>query len=143
MEVALTMGVPTIVVPGATSILVTSTEDGQSPKFDGRKKYKHNPEITLIALSVEEMRIVAKTFAEKLNKSIGKVKFLFPKKGSASQDKEGLSLWNPDGNKAFLEELKANLRKDIELIEIDAHINDEEFANIALEQLIEVIGNQN
>ena len=49
-------------------------------------------------------------------------------------------LWNPEGNPIFLAELKRKLRQDIPIIEIDAHINDDEFANAAFEQLLEVMG---
>jgi len=49
-------------------------------------------------------------------------------------------LWNPDGNPVFLAELKKNLRPDIPIIEVDAHINDDKFAMVAFEQLLEVMG---
>lgn len=39
----------------------------------------------------------------------------------------------------FLEELQRNLRKDIPIIEVDAHVNDDEFAYVAFEQLLEVM----
>jgi uncharacterized protein (UPF0261 family) len=67
-------------------------------------------------------------------------KFLYLTRGFCSQDKEGLTLYNPDGNPAFLEELKEKLRQDISIIEIDAHINDDEFAMVAFEQLMEGMG---
>jgi uncharacterized protein (UPF0261 family) len=51
-------------------------------------------------------------------------------------------LYNPDGNPVFLEELKKNLRRDIPIIEVDAHINDDEFAMVAFEQLMEVMGEE-
>jgi uncharacterized protein (UPF0261 family) len=51
-------------------------------------------------------------------------------------------LWNPEGNPVFLEELKQNLRKDIPIIEVDSHINDDDFANVALEHLLEVMGEE-
>ena len=48
-----------------------------------------------------------------------------------------------EGNPVFLAELKKNLRPDIPIIEIDAHINDDKFAMVALEQLLEVMGEEN
>lgn len=140
MESALEMGVPTVVAPGAANILVLSAEDALQAKYANRSKYYHNPNITLVNTTVEELKIIAATFAEKLNKAKGRVKFLYPAQGFCSQDKEGLTLWNPDGNPVFFEELKKNLRQDIPIIEVDAHINDDEFANVAFEQLLEVMG---
>jgi uncharacterized protein (UPF0261 family) len=140
MEAALEMGVPTVVAPGAANILVLSCQEALLSKYDGRQKYYHNPNITLTNTTAEELKIIAATFAEKLNKAKGKVKFLYPARGFCSQDKEGLSLWNPDGNPVFLAELKKNLRQDIPIIEVDAHINDDEFAMVAFEQLLKVMG---
>jgi uncharacterized protein (UPF0261 family) len=142
MEAALEMGVPTVVAPGAANIIVLSSEDALQAKYDGRQKYYHNPNITLINTTAEELKIIAATFAEKLNKAKGKVKFLYPAQGFCSQDKKNLTLWNPEGNPVFLKELKKNLRRDIPLIEVDAHINDDEFATVAYEQLLEVMGEE-
>lgn len=140
MEAALQRGIPTVVAPGAANILVLSSTEAQLSKYDGRHKYYHNPNITLVDTTAEELKIIAATFAEKLNKAQGRVKFLYPARGFCSQDKEGLALWNPDGNPVFLAELKKSLRQDIPIIEVDAHINDDEFAAVAYRQLLEVMG---
>ena len=139
MEAALERGIPTVVAPGAANIIVLSREEALQKQYDNRQKYYHNPNITLINTTGEELKIIAATFAEKLNKSKGKTKFLYPKQGFCSQDKEGLALWNPEGNPLFLEALKQNLRNDIPILEVDAHINDDEFARVAFEQLLEVM----
>jgi uncharacterized protein (UPF0261 family) len=140
MEAAIEKGIPTVVAPGAANIIVLSREEALQSKYDDRQKYYHNPNITLINTTGEELKIIAATFSDKLNKAKGKVKFLYPTNGFCSQDKEGLALWNPEGNPIFLAELKRKLRQDIPIIEIDAHINDDEFANAAFEQLLEVMG---
>jgi uncharacterized protein (UPF0261 family) len=140
MEAAIEAEVPTVVAPGAANIIVLSAEEALQSKYDNRQKYLHNPNITLINTTAEELKIIAATFADKLNRAKGKVKFLFPAQGFCSQDKEGLSLYNPDGNPVFLDVLKKSLRPDIPIIEIDAHINDDEFATVAFKQLMDVMG---
>ncbi len=140
MEAAIKKGVPTVVAPGAANILVLSADEALLPKYDNHQKYCHNPNITLVNTTAEELKLIAATFAEKLNKANGKIKFLYPTKGFCSQDKDGLALYNPAGNPVFLEELKKSLRQDIPIIEVDAHINDDEFAMVAFEQLLEVMG---
>ncbi len=142
MEAALEKGIPTVVAPGAANIIVLSREEALQPKYDNRQKYYHNPNITLINTTGEELKIIAATFAEKLNKASGKIRFLYPVHGFCSQDKEGLALWNPEGNPIFLKELKKSLRPDIPIIEVDAHINDDKFANVALEQLLAAMGEE-
>jgi uncharacterized protein (UPF0261 family) len=58
----------------------------------------HNPNITQVNTTLEELKIIAATFAEKLNKVKGMVKFLYPRQGFCSQDKINLTLRNPDSN---------------------------------------------
>ena len=140
MEAAIEKGVPTVVAPGAANIIVLSREEALRPKYEDRQKYYHNPNITLINTTKEELRVIAGTFADKLNKSKNNVRFLYPVQGFCSQDKEGLALWNPEGNPVFLAELKRNLRQDIPIIEVNSHINDDKFASVAFEQLLEVMG---
>ena len=139
MEAALEKGIPTVVTPGAANIIVLSSEEALHSKYDNRQKYYHNPNITLVDTTKKELRVIARTFADKLNKSKGNVRFLYPAHGFCSQDKEGLALWNPEGNPVFLKELKQNLRKDIPIIEVEYHINDDEFARVVMEQLLEVM----
>lgn len=140
MEVLMESGLPVIVAPGALNLIVLSKEDAQAPKYDGRNKYYHNPRITLARASRDEMILIGRALAEKMNKAKGRVKFLYPSKGFSSQDKEGLSLYDPEGNALFLAELKKHLREDIPVIEISAHINDDEFATEVFEQLLEILG---
>jgi uncharacterized protein (UPF0261 family) len=140
MEAAIHKGVPTVVAPGAANILVLSAEEALQPKYNDRQKYCHNPNITLVNTTAAELQRIAATFAEKLNKAKGKIKFLYPTQGFCSQDKDGLALYNPAGNPVFLAELKKSLRPDIPIIEVDSHINDDEFAMVAFEQLMEVMG---
>ena len=139
MEPAMEEGMPVIVAPGSSSIIVLSREEALTDQYADRNKYYHNPEITLVRCSREEMRRIGRSFAEKMNLAKGPVKFLYPKRGFSSQDKEGLTMYDPPGNEIFLEELKKVLRKDIPILEIDAHINDDEFATVAFEQLLEVM----
>lgn len=140
MEILMELGLPVIVAPGSSSLIVFSKEDAMSPKYEGRAQYYHNPRITLVRASHDEMKLIGREFAAKMNKARGKVKFLYPARGFSSQDKEGLSLYDPEGNALFLEELKLHLRGDIPIIEVDAHVNDDEFATAAFEQLLEVMG---
>jgi uncharacterized protein (UPF0261 family) len=139
MDAALESGLPAVIVPGAVSIIVLSREEALDPRYDGRSRYYHNPNITLVRTGREEMRTVARTFAEKLNRSAGNARFLYPARGFCSQDKEGFSMWDPQGNQAFLDELKKHLRADIPLIEVDAHINDEVFAALTCDHLLDLI----
>ena len=52
-------------------------------------------------------------------------------------DKEGQPFYDAEADSAFVESLKSNLREQINLIETDSHINDESFARMIANLLLE------
>ena len=88
--------------------------------------------------SSQELREIAKEVARKLNRSQGPVAILIPLKGWSSLDEEGMPLYDPEADKAFLDELKVHLTTKIPLIELDLHLNTREFAGEAVKQFIKL-----
>lgn len=86
----------------------------------------------------QELREIAKEVARKLNQSKGPVAILIPLKGWSSLDKEGMPLYDPEADQAFLDELKIHLNKRISLIELNLHLNTREFAEEAVNQFLRV-----
>jgi uncharacterized protein (UPF0261 family) len=82
----------------------------------------------------QELREIAREVARKLNQSKGPVAILIPLKGWSSLDKEGMPLYDPESDKAFVHELKSHLSPKIPIIETDLHINTREFAEEAVRQ---------
>ena len=89
--------------------------------------------------SPEEMEIIARAVAEKLNKYPNKnlVKFIIPKKGFSSLSTEGGALHDPVADKAFIDELKKDLDPEIKILEVNSHINTPEFAQALVNTLKE------
>jgi uncharacterized protein (UPF0261 family) len=87
--------------------------------------------------SVEEMVSVAQLVAEKLNKHNEKklVKFLVPTKGFSSLSGEGGVLYEPEADKAFVDALRKDLDPEIKILEIESHINTQDFARTIVETL--------
>jgi uncharacterized protein (UPF0261 family) len=92
--------------------------------------------------SAEEMKSIAKQAAEKLNVHPDKkrVKFVIPTRGFSSLSVEGGSLYDPDSDRAFVEELRKSLDPGIEVITVDTHINTPEFAGAVVEALKKSMG---
>jgi uncharacterized protein (UPF0261 family) len=86
----------------------------------------------------QELREIAKEVAKKLNKSKGPVAVLIPLKGWSSIDQEGMPLYDPDADQAFLDELRIHLSKKISLVELDLHLNTREFAEEAVNQFLKL-----
>ena len=95
--------------------------------------------MTLVRLSPDELRSVGKLTAEKLNRAKGSTRVFIPLRGFSYPDREDLPHWEPQGNRAFIESLKAHLRPSIPLEEIDAHINDPEFIDPVAEAFLSIL----
>jgi uncharacterized protein (UPF0261 family) len=108
-------------------------------KYRGRNLYQWNPNVTLMRTTPEENRRLGEIIAEKLNQSKGPVTVLFPLRGVSQLDSPGGQFWSPEADQALLAALKANLRKDIPLRELDANVNDPEFADAASRALLELL----
>ncbi len=87
----------------------------------------------------EECAALGRITAEKLNLSRGSVHVLIPLRGFSAIDSPGQPFYWPEADRSYLEALKNRLASKIQLIEIDAHINDEIFAREAANTLLEAI----
>jgi uncharacterized protein (UPF0261 family) len=85
----------------------------------------------------EEMQMIARAVAEKLNKHENKklVKFIIPTKGFSSISVEGGALYDPVSDQAFVDEFRRNVDPEIEILEVDTHINTPEFARVVIDAL--------
>ena len=88
--------------------------------------------------NAQELREIAREVARKLNRSKGPVAMLIPLKGWSSLDKEGMPLYDPGADQAFIDELRIHLTKKISLIELDLHLNTREFAEEAVNQFMKL-----
>src|SRR5690606_6789037 len=96
---------------------------------------------TLMRTTVEENKKLGEVIAEKLNKTQGPTVLMLPLKGVSMIDAEGQPFYGPEEDKILFDTLKANIDKSkVELIEMDAHINDREFALTAAKKLVELMG---
>jgi uncharacterized protein (UPF0261 family) len=136
LEKAGEMGIPQIITPcGFDMLSCGPLEKGDrgdplwvSKDIKNRKLFIPDAFRVQARTTSEELRKIAREVARKLNRSKGPVAFLIPLKGWSSLDKEGMSLYDPEANKAFVHELKAHLNPKIPIIELDLHLNSREFA---------------
>jgi len=139
LEAAGRIGIPQVVVPGCMDFFVQGAADRIPEKWQGRKKYNHNPEFTLIRTSVEEMKEIAQSLGDKLNKAKGPVIILLPLQGLSIGGIKGGSTHDPEGDHAFFETLKESLRADIPVIEEEMHINEEPFADLIFKAFLQIM----
>lgn len=139
LETAGEKGIPQVVVPGCLVYYVAGPVGSLSSETRERKYFIHSPQLTLVRATPQELAHIGKIVAKKLNLAKGPLKVFIPLKGFCSPDKEGSELFDPEGNKAFITSLKEDLDKNIPIIEVDAHINDPEFIDLAIEEFIKMM----
>jgi uncharacterized protein (UPF0261 family) len=136
LEAAAKTGVPAIVVPGCLDMVNFYGPETVPAKFQGRTFYQHNPQVTLMRTTPEECAELGKVVAQKLNASIAPVTVLIPRKAISVISAPGKPFHNPAADKALFDHLKANLRKGIEVLEMDCEINDPRFAEACANTLL-------
>jgi uncharacterized protein (UPF0261 family) len=132
-------GIPHLIVPGCIDMVNFGPPETVPEKYRNRILYQSKPTTMLMRTNVEENARMGKIFAQKANASKGKVAFLFPLKGFSMVDSVGGPFWWPEADKAFMNEVKKNLRPGIKIVELDCQINDEAFAQKSVEMLMELM----
>jgi len=139
LEAAARKGVPAVIVPGCLDMINFWAPETVPDKFKGRKFYQHNPNVTLMRTTPEEMAKLGKILADKINMSKGSVKVFIPLRGLSMIDASEGPFWWPEADQALYDNLKTNLRKDIPLKELDFNINDSQFAEEVAQALLEML----
>ncbi len=140
LEAAGRKGIPQVVCPGAIDMVNFGPMDSVPQKYRNHVVYSHNPNVTLMRTTPEECAELGRITAAKLNRARGPVTFCMPLKGVSALDLPGEPFYFPESDQSYLNALKASLDPRIPLIEIDANINDEEFAKQVAESLLEMMG---
>jgi uncharacterized protein (UPF0261 family) len=139
LEAAARTGTPAIVTPGCVDMVNFFAPDSVPAKFKGRRFYHHNPQVTLMRTTPEENTAMGRIFAEKLNASTGPITVLLPTRGFSVISAPGGPFHDAAADAAFCTALKAGLRKDIPVIEMDCVVNDPAFAKACAETLLRQI----
>jgi uncharacterized protein (UPF0261 family) len=122
-------GLPQVIVPGGLDMLIfPGTKDTVPPEYKERILHAHGPDTVLARTSKEEVGKAAKIIAERANRAMGPVAIVIPLRGFSSVDVEGQHFFDPVADGAFAQVTKATVKESIEIVEVDAHINDDEFA---------------
>lgn len=133
LEAAGRRGLPQVVVPGCVDFFVAGPRESLPEAWRGRPTYYHNPVLTLVRTSRDEMAAVARLMAGKLNAARGPVAVAVPRGGLSIPNRPGGEFWDPEADAAFLGALRAALRPDIVIADVEAHINDPAFTDTVLE----------
>jgi uncharacterized protein (UPF0261 family) len=133
-------GVPQVISLGALDMVNFGPPQTVPEKFRGRRFYQHNPSVTLMRTTPEENDRLGKEVAEKASAARGPTAVLVPLRGVSAIDREGQPFWWPEADAALFQSLRNWISPAVELIELDAHVNDPVFAETAARTLLRYLG---
>ncbi|HRX80011.1 MAG TPA: Tm-1-like ATP-binding domain-containing protein [Pirellulaceae bacterium] len=138
LTAAAKMNVPQVVSVGATDMVNFWAPETIPVEFKGRKFHKHNATVTLMRTTVEECKLLGQEIGHKVSLTHGPAAILLPLKGVSAIDCEGGPFDDPTARKALFDAIRSS-HGHVELVKVDAHINDREFAEAAATKLIQLM----
>ena len=140
MKAAAAVGIPQIVSMGALDIGTYGPMDSVPTRYKDRNLHVHNASVTIMESSAEERVAVGKRMVEKLNKAVGPTVVYLPLKGISMMDNDGMPFYSPEAREDLFNVFRKGLdQSKVELVELDYHINDPEFADAMSARLIEML----
>lgn len=133
-------GIPQVVSVGALDMVNFGAKETVPVEFKERNLYVHNATVTLMRTTVKENQVFGKIIADKVSCSTGKAALFLPLKGVSMIDTEEMPFYGPDEDKALFDTIRENLDTNkVELVEMDYHINDDEYALAMAKKLVELM----
>lgn len=133
-------GIPVVLAPGCVDMANFGAPETVPSGYAERKLYKWNPNVTLLRTNVEENTRIGEMLASAANAaSSPKVTILWPLRGFSMLDSLGGAFWEPEADGACHTAVRARLKPSIPFIEVDANINDPQFADRAADTLLEMM----
>jgi uncharacterized protein (UPF0261 family) len=139
-------GIPQVIAPGCLDMVNFGAEDTVPERYrsdPARKFYVWNPQVTLMRTTPEENARLGAILAQKANAARGPVQIFLPLRGVSILDSvtdEGPQLfWWPEADKALFDAIKAGVRADIPVHELDVNVNDAAFAEATSGALLEML----
>src|SRR6266853_837355 len=133
------LGVPQVVSVGALDMVNFCARVRLPPQFESRNLYVHNPSVTLMRTTPAESEELGRQIAKKLSAARGPVALFIPLRGVSAISGEGGPFYDAAADKALFSALRENIGKNVEMHEVDAHINDSEFAHAMAAKLDELM----
>ena len=126
-------GIPQLVAPGCLDLIDFAGWQEIPEQYKDRPFHAHNRLIKSSALNNSERRETAREIGKRLSKSDAPAHVILTTQGIEEWDKPGEPAHDPDGLAAFIDEMQSAITPPVTLTLIDAHINDQAFADKVLE----------
>lgn len=136
LTAAAVAGVPQVVSVGALDMVNFGPRETVPDWHKHRLFYQHNSAVTLMRTTPEEMDRLGKVIAERTSAANSPTCVMLPLKGVSAIDAEGKPFWWPEADAALFQSVRNWIAPYVELVEVDAHINDPAFAETCARKLL-------
>lgn len=124
-------GLPQVVLPGGLNFIGLNDYASVGEEHRARPHYRHSRVATHVAVTADEMALLAAALAQSLRAGPGPAALIVPLGGFSSQDAPGGAIEDPGLRAAFRDAAAAGLAGGgVELVETPAHINDPEVTEL-------------
>ncbi len=143
LELAGAKGVPQVVSLGALDMVNFGPMDTVPQQFAGRNLYVHNPTVTLMRTTREEMAELGRRIARKLAAAAGPTVLFLPLRGVSAIDVDGAPFRDAVADEALFAALREGLSGSrVAVHELDQAINDAGFGQAMAESLHNLINHK-
>ncbi len=138
LKAAVQRNLPQVIAPGAIDMVNFGPKETVPARFSSRKLYVHNPQVTLMRTTVDENVRIAELMASNLTGADpALVTVLVPTQGVSMIDRPSAPFFDETADRAFRDTLAERLEGRLPVIEVDAHINAEAFAEAVVERFLD------
>lgn len=127
-------GLPQVIAPGGLDMLIfPGTKETIPPEYKDRILHTHGPDTVLARTTKDEVGRAARIISERANRAAGPVAIVIPLRGFSAVDKEGQHFYDPEADEAFAQVVRDTVNESVDIVEVSAHINEDEFAQTVVD----------
>lgn len=128
MAAASRSGVVQVVSVGGVDAVNFGSPDTVPPRFHARNLYRHGDAATLMRASADESEQIGRRIAADLSTATTAAAIVIPTRGFSALDAQGQPFHDPAADARLIGALRDALPSSIPCVEVDAHVNDTDFA---------------
>ena len=136
---ALARGIPVVFAPGNADFIIAGPIDVAQQQFPGKKYHIHNPALTAVRTDLEDLKPLADHVAALCADAKGPVSFFVPLKGFSNHDSPYGHIHDPSIPGPFADYARGVMPSNVEFRTIDAHFNDDAFADAVIAKARELL----
>jgi uncharacterized protein (UPF0261 family) len=143
LEAAGRRGIPLVLTPCGLNVTGCGPTRKNVERYTSRSRIHRMDDLRMgTRYNEEELLINARTIALKLNKAKGPVRIFVPLRGFSSWDVPGSVIHAPEEDMILINELRRCLKPEIKIVEVDANLEDEVFAQALVDGFVDAMRGQ-